>query len=56
MAITYLNRLLAIGSPARVTEFRDTMRTTLLESLGKRAWMESAPFSLATLNKRRRAH
>ena len=49
MAVTYLNRLLVLGAPDRVLEFRDTMRRTLDRQVGERSWQEDVPFSLETV-------
>ena len=49
MAITYLNRLVVIGTPKRVQDFRTTMRRTLHRRLGKESWQEPVPFSLTAL-------
>jgi hypothetical protein len=48
MAVTYVNRLLVLGTPGRVVEFRDTMRRTLDRKVGDQAWQEEVPFSLET--------
>ncbi len=46
MSVTYLNRLVVLGSPARVAEFRDTMRRTLNRKVGDQRWKEVVPFHL----------
>ena len=48
MSVTYLNRLVVSGSPARVAAFRDTMKRTLNRKAGPQRWRERVPFSLKT--------
>jgi hypothetical protein len=49
MSITYLNRLLVVGTPNQVKSFRDTMRRTVHRRIGRKSWDEQVPFSLERL-------
>lgn len=46
MAITYLNRMVVVGPPARIRDFRATMHRTLNRSVAGKSWQEEVPFSL----------